>query len=73
MEMDRLSSLRVEAMAEDKLTPVQARQDGPRKGRQCQETPIYFTHLSCLFILYLSTGNNSCSLALYYTSISLLT
>ncbi len=66
MGMDRLSSLTVEAMAEGKPTPVQARQDGPRKGRQCQETPINFTHLICFLYLIPSAGNNSRSLALFY-------
>ncbi len=37
LEVDRLISLTVEVMAEDKLTPVQARRnqdDGPCKARQ---------------------------------------
>ncbi|PBK86215.1 hypothetical protein ARMGADRAFT_1086690 [Armillaria gallica] len=38
LEVDRLSSLMVEAMAEGKPTPVQ--EDGGRKGRQWQETSI---------------------------------
>ncbi len=37
-EVDQLSSLMVEAMAEGKPTPVQ--EDGKHKGRQCQETSI---------------------------------
>ncbi len=53
MEMDRLSSLTVEAMAEGKPTPVQARQDGPRKGLQlCQETPINFYTSNLPFLSY---------------------
>ncbi len=72
MEVDRSNSPMVEAMAEDKPIPVQARRDGPRKVRQCQETPINFTHLICLFYLIPIHRNNSHSLALYYTSVSLL-
>ncbi len=54
MGVGQLSSLMVETMAEGKLIPVQARQDqedGPCKGRQCQETPICSKHLSCPFYL----------------------
>ncbi len=58
---------------EDKPTPVQARpkqEDGPRKGRQCQETSIPF-YICAAYILYLSTGNSSRSLALFYAILNI--